>query len=148
MIKLTDIKKQYTKEEEYLLNLNEEQLFNALKQAIPDLAKSEWTYDRKDAKSPRNKAVYELKCRNQHYPTMLIEKDKYEALKVYSNPNYINSTPKGIYNWDLTTITIKEWKKEWHSCTTKFANNDKKCLKDVAYLPVTAATNITRTILN
>jgi hypothetical protein len=134
--------------QQFLISLNEDKLFNTLKQAIPDLQKSKWIYDRKDATSARNEAVYELKCRKSHYPSMLIEKDKYDSLIVYKNPHYINSTPEGIYSWDLTSTKPTEWKNEFFPCNTTFNLNDEICQKTVGYLAVTAATNITSYLLS
>ena len=56
----------------------------------------------------------ELKCRNKHYDDLIIEKDKYDALirraKQYeTTPFYINSTPQGIYVFNLSKIDEHIW---------------------------------------
>jgi len=94
--------------------LKEKELFDYLKEKyFQDLAFSEDQFSRWDCYSKSKKTRIELKCRNRHYSTLLIEKDKYyNLIKYYINnedtPLYINSTPKGIYAFDLRKIT-PEW---------------------------------------
>ena len=54
----------------------------------------------------------ELKCRRKHYSTLILEKSKYDALikesaKNLDIPIYINSTPEGIYFFNLNKIEVK-----------------------------------------
>ena len=54
----------------------------------------------------------ELKCRRKHYDTLILEKKKFDALILESNKNfdipiYINSTPNGIYLFNLNKIEPK-----------------------------------------
>jgi len=94
--------------------LKEKELFDYLKEKyFQDLTFSEDQFSRWDCYSKTRKTRIELKCRNTHYSTLLIEKDKYfNLIKYYINnedtPLYINSTPKGIYAFDLRKIT-PEW---------------------------------------
>jgi hypothetical protein len=94
--------------------LKEKELFDYLKEKyFQDLTFSEDQFSRWDCYSKTRKTRIELKCRNRHYSTLLIEKDKYfNLIKYYINnedtPLYINSTPKGIYAFDLRKIT-PEW---------------------------------------
>jgi len=94
--------------------LKEKELFDYLKEKyFQDLDFSEDQFSRWDCYSKSRKTRIELKCRNRHYSTLLIEKEKYFSLiKYYINnediPLYINSTPKGIYAFDLRKIT-PEW---------------------------------------
>jgi hypothetical protein len=51
----------------------------------------------------------ELKCRKKHYNTLILEKSKYDAMlleceKHLDIPIYINSTPEGIYLFNLLNI--------------------------------------------
>ena len=67
----------------------------------------------------------ELKCRRKHYDTLILEKKKYDALILESNKNldipiYINSTPNGIYLFNLNEIDIK-WFTKSLPATTEFA---------------------------
>ena len=94
--------------------MKEKELFDYLKEKyFQDLTFSEDQFSRWDCYSKSRKTRIELKCRNRHYSTLLIEKEKYFSLiKYYINnediPLYINSTPKGIYAFDLRKIT-PEW---------------------------------------
>jgi len=93
--------------------MKEADLFDFLKVDIyPDLVKSEGTYDTFDCISYKAGHFIELKCRVTHYADLLIEQMKYRKLielAVQSNllPFYINSTPLGIYSFDLN-VTMKE----------------------------------------
>ena len=66
----------------------------------------------------------ELKCRRKHYDTLILEKGKYDALILESSKNldipiYINSTPEGIYLFNLNEIDIK-WFTKSLPATTEF----------------------------
>ena len=66
----------------------------------------------------------ELKCRRKHYDTLILEKKKYDALILESNKNldipiYINSTPNGIYSFNLNEIDVK-WFTKSLPATTEF----------------------------
>ena len=68
----------------------------------------------------------ELKCRKKHYNTLLLEKPKYDALIKESNkhfdvPIYINSTPEGIYLFNLNKIDLK-WFEKSLPATSEFKN--------------------------
>ena len=81
----------------------------------------------------------ELKCRGRHYNTLLIEKKKFDAmvLKCDDNldiPMYINSTPKGIFRFNLYLVN-PIWEIQYHNKTTHFSNNN-KVPKEVAMLDI------------
>ena len=66
----------------------------------------------------------ELKCRRKHYSTLILEKSKYDALikesaKNLDIPIYINSTPEGIYLFNLNKININ-WFTKSLPATTEF----------------------------
>jgi len=66
----------------------------------------------------------ELKCRRTHYNTLILEKSKYDALILESDKNfdipiYINSTPKGIYLFNLNNIN-PTWFTKSLPATTEF----------------------------
>ncbi len=66
----------------------------------------------------------ELKCRRKHYDTLILEKSKYDALIKESEKNldipiYINSTPKGIYLFNLYNVEVK-WFTKSLPATTEF----------------------------
>jgi hypothetical protein len=117
----------------------EAELFNHLKSEMyPDLVKSEGTYDSFDCISEKAGHFIELKCRQTHYVDLLIEQMKYRKLIEQSCelnllPFYINSTPQGIYSFDLTEIAEPEWVTHLMPATTEFESKA-KVPKVVGYL--------------
>ena len=108
--------------------MNENDLFNYIRDCLyPDLVKARNQMSRWDCYSPMFRHRIELKCRRTHYDTLLLEKKKYdamimEAIKNDDIPMYINSTPKGVYSFDLLEIE-PEWEIKHLSVTTEFASN-------------------------
>ncbi len=92
--------------------MTEQGLFDYIKATyLEDLVKSEHTYEYIDATSNGYRLTIELKCRHTHYDELILEKDKYESLMDRANdlgftPFYINSTPKGIYAFNLRKVTV------------------------------------------
>ena len=92
--------------------MTEQGLFDYIKETyLEDLQKSEHTYEYIDATSYGYRLSIELKCRHTHYDELILEKDKFESLMQQANelgftPFYINSTPKGIYAFNLRKITV------------------------------------------
>lgn len=94
-----------------LIYLREVELFEALKSIYPDLTPLSAT-DRADGIT--SDSYIEMKCRRTHYDTLLIEKKKWDYLaeiraRTGARTLYINSTPKGIYQFDLGAIKEPEW---------------------------------------
>ena len=124
--------------------MNEDLLFDFLRiNLYPDLEKAPGIYDAYDCTSNKAGHFIELKCRQSHYSTLLIEQMKYRKLitQAYSRemlPFYINSTPVGIYSFDLTEIDEPEWHVHQMPETTEFDNVD-KVEKVVGYLPIEEA---------
>jgi len=125
--------------------MKELDLFNIVKLCfIDDLEKSESQYSRFDCFSSKWKMDIELKCRRTHYDELLIEKDKYDALieraeKFGTKPFYINSTPEGIYAFNLQEFTDLKWQmKGGLPKTTDFYDN-RRIVKEVAFLPIVQA---------
>jgi hypothetical protein len=119
--------------------MKEADLFEYLKgKHFPDLYKSEGMYDSFDCISDDKKSYIELKCRHTHYPDLLIEHSKYvrlvdEAGFRVLDPWYINSTPKGVFAFDLSRVPQPAWEERWMPTTTEFANTSKK-IKLVGFL--------------
>ena len=119
--------------------MKELDLFNYLQESLyPDLVKSEGIYDSFDCISQQAGHYIELKCRHTHYPTLLIEEMKYRKLITQRAerdliPFYINSTPQGIYSFDLMDIPEPEWVTHLMPATTEF-DNKAKVPKVVGYL--------------
>lgn len=125
--------------------MTELDLFNILKLCyMTDLEKSESKYSRFDCYSDKWNMDIELKCRRKHYDDLLIEKDKYDALleraaKQGRRAFYINSTPEGIYAFNLSAITELEWQMKGGLPRTTDFPDRRKMVKEVAFLPIELA---------
>lgn len=92
--------------------MNEDELFDYIKaRYLEDLERTGDAFEYIDATSDGYRLKIELKCRNTHYNELLLEKDKYESLmqqadKLGYTPFYINSTPEGIYAFNLRKMNI------------------------------------------
>lgn len=90
--------------------MNERKLFNYLKDKYwNDLKLSTDEFSVYDCFSYSTKTRIELKCRKKHYKELMIEKAKYyylvkKYIQVNEIPLYINSTPEGIFAFDLRII--------------------------------------------
>jgi len=124
--------------------LEEAELFQHLKNnQWPDLVKSNGTYDTFDCISQEAGIYAELKSRRTHYDDLLIEKKKWDNLILHSDalklrPWYINSTPQGIYAFDLSERKVPEWEERAMPITTDFVNKQ-KTLKIVGFLSISEA---------
>lgn len=113
---------------------NEQELFDWLKDNVyPDLVWSNNQLSRWDCYSPKRKHRVELKCRKKHYPDLLVEKKKYDAMiakcsKHNDVPLYINSTPQGIYAFDMRTHDgfweVRRMPKTTHFSDRAFVHKD------------------------
>jgi hypothetical protein len=127
--------------------LKEIELFEYLKDNLyPDLTKSEGIYDAFDCISVMAGHYIELKCRHTHYDTLLIEEMKYRKLITQAAerdliPFYINSTPEGVFSFDLMDVPEPEWFSHWMPATTEFSRSN-KVSKLVGYLPIEEAVKL------
>lgn len=123
--------------------MKEKELFDYLVSCCySDLVKARSPLSRWDCYSPKTFHRIELKCRSTHYETLLIERKKYDAIIAKCNDNldipiYINSTPKGVYRFNLYLVN-PVWETQYHNKTTEFKNN-KKIPKEIAMLDVNEA---------
>lgn len=130
--------------------MKEIELFNTLKATVyPDLVKASSQYSVFDCVSLFANSYIELKCRHSHYSELLIEKSKFDRLQRIKEVTgkavyYINSTPKGIYSWDISSVDIEWEERAGLPVSTEFANKQ-KITKTVGYLSVTDATKIGET---
>ena len=121
--------------------MNEQMLFQYLKDNyLPDLVLANNPMSRWDCYSIKYKVRIELKCRRAHYDTLLLERKKHQAmLQAIEGSNYralyINSTPKGIYSFDLSKINPNWITNRLNPATTDFINNH-KVVKEVAYINI------------
>lgn len=124
----------------------EDELYNYIKgKYIPDLRKCEDTYSSYDCYSKRYRVDIELKCRRTHYDDLIIEKIKYNALMYRAKvsggqPLYINSTPQGVYAFNLNDIDI-EWSDRSLPKQTDFKDNN-FINKRVGYLNISKSKKI------
>jgi hypothetical protein len=132
---------------EMIYKLNEKQLFQLIKEnLLPDLVSTD-EYNHNDGFSLQYGITIELKCRTRHFDTLVIEKPKYDALIAKKKCRYINSTPQGIYSWNLKKIPEPNWiQKEMVSSTLYFRNSN-MTLKTVGYLHIKDAKNITKNLI-
>lgn len=92
-----------------------------------------------DCYSPQRKHRIELKCRRTHYPDLLIQKDKYDGVVNKCKPHndvpvYINSTPEGIYAFDMRAHN-GIWELRSMPKTTEFASRH-FIAKEVGYFHI------------
>jgi hypothetical protein len=127
--------------------MNEELLFAFLREGLyPDLVKSEGIFDAYDCISKQAGHYIELKCRATHYDTLLIEEMKYRKLITQAAerdlvPYYINSTPLGIFSFDLMDLPEPVWYVQYLPATTEF-DRIEKVDKLVGYLPIEEAVQL------
>ena len=127
--------------------MKEIELFDYLKTFLyPDLEKSIGIFDSFDCISKQAGHYIELKCRATHYPTLLIEEVKYRKLITQSAerdliPFYINSTPLGVFSFDLMDLAEPIWEVKYLPATTQFGRSG-KVDKLIGYLPVEEAVQL------
>ena len=127
--------------------MNEDDLFSYLKNFLyPDLERSPGIYDSFDCVSRQAGHYIELKSRATHYDTLLIEEMKYRKLITQAAerdliPFYINSTPLGIFAFDLMDVAEPTWHVHYMPATTEFDRVD-KVDKLVGYLPIEEAVRL------
>jgi|TARA_R110002126_G_scaffold152893_1_gene300098 hypothetical protein len=119
--------------------MTERQLFEFVKEMIPDLKMSEYKFSKYDCYSEKWRMDIELKCRRAHYDDLLIEWIKYDALmqramRFNTRPVYINSTPIGIWVFYLDDMYLN-WEERQMPKTTDFGNNA-RVNKKVGYLNI------------
>jgi|GEM_PF-590510 len=90
----------------FLQNLTEDKLFQLLKKRYPDLINlnEEEEFSPIDWYIPSTNTYIEGKCRKEDYPTLFVEKHKWNVMKNVENCWYINSTPRGIYVYIINEI--------------------------------------------
>jgi len=117
--------------------VKEQELFDYLKfKHFPDLEKSEGAFDSFDCTTDDKNLYIELKCRHMHYPELLIEEMKYRRLVNQAGsrtPYYINSTPQGIWAFDLSRVPEPSWSERRMPATTEFSDT-RKIMKLVGFL--------------
>jgi len=118
--------------------VKETELFLWLKTEMPDLEHSPNEFDGFDCTTQEYGMFIELKSRNTHYDTLLLERKKYDFLTATASalgfrPYYINSTPSGVWRFALDELKDLVWEEKWLPVTTEFVNKS-KIMKDVTFL--------------
>jgi len=125
---------------------SEQELFNYIKGwYLSDLEKSGDQYDNHDCTSSIYKLHIELKCRSKHYDELILERDKYYALtrkakRLGMTPFYVNSTPEGIYAFNLNKTKVT-WTVKKLPAKTEF-DSEGQVDKTVALLPISEAVRL------
>jgi hypothetical protein len=125
---------------------SEQELFNYIKGwYLSDLEKSPDQYDNHDCTSSIYKLHIELKCRSKHYDELILERDKYYALtrkakRLGMTPFYVNSTPEGIYAFNLNKTKVT-WTVKKLPAKTEF-DSEGQVDKTVALLPIAEAVRL------
>ena len=126
--------------------LNENKLYNLLKEnLIPDLKQTD-QFNPADATSNKLNLSIELKCRSNHYSTLLIEKKKYDNLIIHPKCRYIVSTPLGIFSFNLKKIKEPIWFEQSLPDNYHF-HKPELILKEVGYLDINQSKNITNQLI-
>jgi len=118
--------------EKYLSELTEERLFQLIASRYTGLV----DLNKEDSSTPidwywpQEDIWIEAKCRQEHYPTLFIEKIKYDKLISKKNSWYLNSTPQGIYVFVLQEMEEPYWI-ERKMMKTKFFSTDKDIVTKV-----------------
>ena len=125
----------------------EKELFDFIKERfLPDLMESDDKFSKYDCYSEKFKLDIELKCRKTHYDDLVIEKPKYDyligrALKFNTKAFYVNSTPQGVFVFNLSILPEPEWEERMLPKTSHFSDRE-KISKCVGYLNVSKARKI------
>jgi hypothetical protein len=127
--------------------MKERELFEWLKEKhFPDLEHSPQVYDGFDCVTKKFGMFIELKSRNTHYDTLLLEKKKFDFLVTKAKELgltawYVNYTPSGVWSFKLDDENDFVWEDKWLPVTTEFTNKS-KIMKQVTFLPLSMGIQI------
>ena len=121
-----------------LAQLTERQLYLALKKyKYPQLIDLNEFDDKSvlDFFEPVYNFYIEAKCRSEHYDDyLLVEEKKWKEMKKVDQCYYINSTPHGIYAFDITNMEEPVFFPKTMKKSNMFKGKDEYVLKNVAAL--------------
>jgi len=122
--------------------MKEKELFDFLKtNYLPDLELAKDKFCFYDCYSKESRLIIELKCRREHYDTLMLERYKYDKLIKYiekAEIRYVNSTPKGIYSFNINELKNINWSFGTMPITTDF-NRGQKIKKEFTMLNIDVA---------
>lgn len=144
----------------YFGSFNEQRLFELIKEKLfYDLEStnkiSQYCYY--DAFTLKWSSELELKCRRVHFPLMFIEEEKWKKLKSSKHKRafYVNSTPEGIFIWDVKKINEEDILWDWvlmnrvtETESGEVIEHPDKEEKYVGHLPIINATNLTEKLVD
>jgi hypothetical protein len=127
--------------EKILSNLKEADLFQLLQKYWTDIVDNNLTNPNSiiDWYVPTTNTWIEGKCRPKHWDALLIERSKWNALMQKENAYYINSTPKGIFVFDIKQLEEPIWDYNKMAKSTYFEGSGTKIEKDSGYYPISKA---------
>ena len=138
-------------------HLNEEDCMKLLKFIFPDIYKiktqEENDYDRIDYHVPSHNLFIDHKERERPFYQedggMTLDKNKYDVLIKEDNGYILNSTPLGLFMWNVKLLVDIEWINQDKSpVSTKFKRGigrTKPC--EIAYLPYDKCNDLTYLLL-
>lgn len=145
------------KERKKIKSLNEENCMNLLKFIFPDIYKiksdEETDYDRIDYHIPSCNLYIDHKERSRPFYQedggMTLDKDKYDILMREDNGYILNSTPVGIFVWNVKLLGDVEWiKQDKTPVSTRFKRGigrTQEC--EITYLPYDKCNDLTYLLL-
>lgn len=121
--------------EKILSNLKEADLYQLLQKYWIDIIDNNLTNSNSiiDWYVPSIDTWIEGKCRPRHWDALLIERSKWNALMQKENAFYINSTPKGIFVFDIKQLDEPVWDFNKMAKSTYFEGSSTKIEKDSGY---------------
>lgn len=114
---------------------------------IEDLEKLDM-FNSVDCYSKKYDARFELKCRKDHWDTLILQRDKFDELMQYKNGYYINSTPKGVFSFNVHKLPELEWFYKRMKTSHCFFRKDLYSDKLVALLPINLGEDITDLLID
>ena len=120
----------------YLANLTEQDLFSLFQKRYADII--DLNVDNEfaplDWYIPSLDTYIEAKCRKKDYPTIFVEKDKWDQMKQVERCWYVNSTPRGIYAFVLQEIEEPLFRERLMEKSQQFNGQGEYILKTVGEL--------------
>ena len=122
---------------DYLTNLTEKQLFELMSTRYTGLI--DLTIDNPtsliDWYLPSSNTYMEAKCRKKHYETIIIQKDKWDVLIQKESSWYVDSTPNGIWYFDIHKIEEPNWREKYLPQSQQFYSQG-DIIKIIGEIPI------------
>ena len=139
MMKIPDYKKQ-----DFFLSLDEDKLFNLVQTYWKDII--DLNIENKsspvDWYVPSSNTYFEAKCRYIDERFLILEEKKYREIIKYPNITYINSSPSGIYIWELYKLEEPLFRNKYMEKSQQFAGKGEIVPKSITELDTKKALQI------